>query len=396
MSLKGQSERIAIVYPTDNLVIVHCVRNVATLLARHGYLVDIFTYPSQETSALPTFTDPRISAWTAYIPARRDRPWYGRILPGRIYQPLNLRLRHSQAPYRCVIGVDPRGLLVADQMFRGIATPLAYYSLEMLLSYEVKTQAEKDLKKQELELSQRAAFVIALGEERAQLLARDNGLAAERTISLPNAPLGQGWDRRTKYLHKKFNLPSSTKIVLHAGATAAWACSHQLAHSTREWPDDWVLVLHRHVPWVYGHDYEEAIRYLAAPGRILFSIGPLPDDEYQALVASADIGVAFYAPQKGQTVADDNMRYIGLASGKLAYYLWAGIPTITTDLPALRRLVEQYVCGALVADPASTRAAIQQIIDAPDEYRQNAIACFDKEMCFERAFATVLKVISEL
>jgi len=52
--------------------------------------------------------------------------------------------------------------------------PIGYYSLELLLSYEVSTPAEEQLKAEERQLSRRAAFVVVQDEGRARLLVDDN------------------------------------------------------------------------------------------------------------------------------------------------------------------------------------------------------------------------------
>src|SRR5438552_3750555 len=83
-----------------------------------------------------------------------------------------------------LIGVDPDGLMLAHGLARG--APLGYFSLELLLSYELSTAADAQLKARERELSRQAAFVVVQDEARARLLADDNGLAWERLVLVPN------------------------------------------------------------------------------------------------------------------------------------------------------------------------------------------------------------------
>src|SRR5581483_11920877 len=93
-----------------------------------------------------------------------------------------------ETPCACMIGVDPDGLELAHSLARG--APLGYYSLELLLSYELTTPADRQLKARERELSHQAAFVVVQDEERGRLLAEDNALAWERLVLVPNAPAG--------------------------------------------------------------------------------------------------------------------------------------------------------------------------------------------------------------
>ena len=62
----------------------------------------------------------------------------------------------------CVIGVDPDGLALAHDLAHG--APVGYYSLELLLSYEVSDRRRGAAQSQERELSRQAAFVVVQDE----------------------------------------------------------------------------------------------------------------------------------------------------------------------------------------------------------------------------------------
>lgn len=395
---KNNQRRVAIVHPYTNLDSVPSVYNTAVLLARHGYLVDVFTR-FDDRHHPPEFDDDRIAVLSIEPPPRSEWPWLWRALPGRFYYrwhwPTRSLLRHRQAPYTCVIGVDPPGLVTAQALAATVKAPLAYYSLELLLSYEVSTEEERELKAKELALSRQACLVIIQDEERAGLLIRDNNLAPERVVCVPNAPLGKAHVRRSDYLRRKFGISSKTRIVLHSGSLGAWAGTHQLMLATREWPDDWLLICHtRYRPMGFMPDYLEALRCLAKPGSVLFSTEPVPAQEYAELVASADVGIVYYCPIPGSSVyTQDNIRYIGLSSGKLAAYLQAGVPVVVNTIPSLQRLVDAYGCGVVVENPAHNREAIERILADYPTYCANAVRCFDQEMDFEGKFQQVLKAL---
>ena len=50
--------------------------------------------------------------------------------------------------------------------------------------------------------------------------------------------------------------------------------------------------------------------------------------EGRVLIDGADVGLAFYVPTGGSSFTGTNVGTIGLSSGKLAYYLRAGLPVI--------------------------------------------------------------------
>jgi len=169
-----KEQRVAIVYPDASLDTVPSLHAAALLLSEHGYLVDVFTFESAHY-ATPVFDNgrvnlrlPRSDAFLNdlvrhYRSARALLPkldvvstWANKswgitrrwvpILPHLIRA---WRL-HRQNPYRCVIGVDPVGLLQGNYLARLIRAPLVYYSLELLLSHERRKPADQRLKKREI------------------------------------------------------------------------------------------------------------------------------------------------------------------------------------------------------------------------------------------------------
>lgn len=386
--------RIGIVYPYGNLDSVPSLRSAAVLLAQHGYWVDIYTQ-LDDAHLPPAFDHERISVLPAF--ERLATMGFGRLMPGPIYRPFQALRRHRAVRYLCIIGVDPAGLVCAKSLARWVRAPLAYYSLELLLSYEVNTDRDQELKAQEIALSREAAFVIIQDDERAELLARDNGLATDRIITVPNAPLGTARREPSDFLRKRFNLSEDTTIVLHAGSIADWACTHQLIESTHDWPDDWVLIFHTRQRVTQDSPLLATILpHLVGTQRVLLSTDPVPHDEYPSLVQSAGIGIAFYCTKEGSTYTQDNIRYIGLSSGKLAYYLQYGLPVVVSEISSLRRLTATYGCGEVAKDPSLTRASIERILSNYDRYSQGAIACFNREFDFVSRFKRVLKVLDRL
>jgi hypothetical protein len=388
---------VGIVHPWANFDSIPSLYNAALLLARHGYRVDAFTL-SDRLHLPPSFSQ---DSGVQVVPLWAHQPnaiaGLARLVPVKLLWRLDLLARHARAPYRCLIGVDPRGLVIARDMAALIGVPLAYYSLELLLSYELDKEEDRALKAQERAASQKAAFSIIQDEERARLLIRDNQLAPDKVVTVPNAPLGPACRRRSDYLRRRFDIPAHKRIVLHAGNLGAPMGSHQLVHSTREWPDDWVLVCHTRLRYAEsGRSYLAALRYLAHPDRVIFSTEPVPQSEYLDLVCSADVGVAFYCPTPGLSLWQDNIRYIGLSSGKFAYHLSVGTPVLVNDANSLRQLVETYRCGAWTSDPAVTRPGIERILADYDAYCDNALTCFNQILDYESAFQAVLARLEAL
>jgi hypothetical protein len=122
----------------------------------------------------------------------------------------------------------------------------------------------------------------------------------------------------------------------------------------------------------------------------------VPDPVYRQIVQSADVGVVFYHRQPGSLYLQDNIHYIGLSSGKLAYLLQAGVPVLLSPQPTLRRLADTYQCGLVVTDPSELNPALTALLADYDRYSANAVRCFTQELDFARAFQAVLQAFDRL
>ena len=302
---------------------------------------------------------------------------------------------HRLRPFQCVIGVDPHGLLQAHSLVRFLRVPIVYYSLELLPSDEVSNPAHRRLKQKEVTISRNAEFVIIQDQERARLLAEDNRIPMERFALVPNAPLGPARRRPSHHWHRQFNLPSDTRIVLHAGSIEPWTAITEIVDSVRSWPENWVLVIHTRYHAESSSEVER-LRESASPSRIFFSLKPVSRQEYDALVDGADIGIAFYVPILGSPSWQRNVQAVGLSSGKVAYYLRAGLPVIVNDHASISELVQREACGKSVRHARDIGVAIAEIARRYQEYSDKACKAFDGYFDFARGFEKVASRIDSL
>ncbi len=396
--MSAKHKRVAIVYPFANIDSVPSMVNTVDLLVKAGYWVDVFTGFS-DLYVKPNFTSEMVTVLPLDGISPSEWGVFWKIIPGRIssryHWPISIRMRHQQIPYVCVIGVDPEGLVRAKKIADWVGVPLVYYSLELLLSYEIITPEVRLLKEEEVVLSREAAFLIIQDNERAELIIKDNSLIQDRVVTVPNAPLGYAELKRSNYLREKYKLSSETKIILHTGSLGAWTGIHQLLFSTHDWPDNWVLVVHtRYTP--PNIDYLTTLKYIANPDRVIFSTEPLARELYPEVVCSADIGVVFYVPQPGSTYTQDNVKFIGKSSGKFAYYTKYGIPILINSDSTLTSDVRKYCLGSIAENPEITRQAIEKILDEYPAYCQNTLVYFQTHLDFSQSFDKVLDRISSL
>jgi hypothetical protein len=411
--------RVSIVYPRANLDTIPSLVNTADLLAQHGYAVDVLTYSNPATPPA-RFDSPNVRVRSLGVEglttpalggALRRGGWLRRVARAplaRGYRVLGAGIaRGSQAVARartlvprpgaarqlCVIGVDPDGLVLAHSLARG--APVAYYSLELLLSYELRTAADARLKADERRLSRQAAFVIVQDEQRGKLLADDNDIPWDRVVLVPNAPAGPARRKRSDYWHARLGLAPDQRVVLHAGSLGDWTGIEDILESVPHWPASWVLVVHTRYD-AESSPYVERLRARATHGRVFFSLKPVSRQDYDELVDGADVGLAFYVPTGDSSFTQRNIQTIGLSSGKLAYYLRAGLPVVVNAAASVAPLLEGDGSGISVAGADDIPRALARVEAAYAQYSQGACAFFERHLDFGRGFAEVIRRIDHL
>jgi glycosyltransferase involved in cell wall biosynthesis len=295
----------------------------------------------------------------------------------------------------CFIGVDPDGLILADQLRQGTGAALGYYSLELLLADEVGTDADRKLKHTELELSRQAAMVIIQDPERGRLLAQDNGLDPHRLVFVPNAPLGPPRRQPSQFWHDRFGLDPRSRVVLHSGSLGDWTGIDQVVDSVRSWPSEWVLVIHTRYD-AQSSEYVEQLRRHAVAGRVFFSLKPVARADYPALVDGADAALALYVRSDESALTGRNIEAIGLSSGKLASALQSGVPVIVNRATSAANLVEREDCGVVVGAASEIGPALVRISAEEDEMSVRACRVFERSFDVERAFDSVVQRLDAL
>lgn len=289
--------------------------------------------------------------------------------------------------YKCFIGVEPEGLIVAGMIGEKQKIPVVYYNMELRLSSEIRTIAEKVIKKYEKIFNKTAVLTIIQDEERARLLASDNEARMQEFLIVPVCADGPRFEQRTDWLRRKFNLSDIDRIVLYAGFISDWASCEELAKSAVSWPKNRILIIHSH--GYYDPAYLQKVKKYEGE-KVKISLDPVPYDDLSSFLASADIGIALYKD------IGKNFTAIGSASGKLAHYLKSGLPVITNDYPSIKKIIDSYDCGVCIDSPQKITDAMEKIFEEYDIMRQNAFRCYEDNYMFSKNFSKVIDRIKSL
>lgn len=309
--------------------------------------------------------------------------------------------RVRERNYKVLIGVDAYGLIIAGIVSFFLKTRVAYLSLEILSTksnyvslkqkgFAVRTAYvihHATTKMMEKYFHRRACLTIIQDAKRWEALCRLNKVRHDAdVIFVPNSPLKDdgGPPPNSRYLRKKYAIPDRKRVVLYAGSLGKWTGIDRVLANVRSWPDDVVFVIHgRGNPeFVESLGKEIEKRY---PQGVYLSLEQLREDEYNALLRSADVGIVWY-----NDAADPNVYTIGAASGKMFYYLKFGLPVITNNWPGLPEIVDSHKCGVCVENEEGMGAAIGMVLQDYRSYSENAVKCFESYE-FSRHYQKVIE-----
>lgn len=282
-----------------------------------------------------------------------------------------------RGPHDVVVGVDPLGICVAARLNQRARRPLSYISFELLFEDETETDYERELKARERQAVSGCDLFLLQDEGRRDAFCLENGVAAHACELVPVAPV-DAHPPRTDYLRDRLGLGPDVAIVLYQGSLYDWSCRHEFEELASYWPDNVRLVIHsREAPRRRMRKYMAAME---AGGRIRFTAEPVSPPELAVLTASADVGLASYRTSPDNWYTGDNLKHIGLSSGKISYYAMAGLPVLARSLPSTDRVLEAGGFGASYAKLADSAGALQRILASRDAMGRAARRFYEERL----------------
>jgi glycosyltransferase involved in cell wall biosynthesis len=208
----------------------------------------------------------------------------------------------------------------------------------LMFEQELESPTERQMKVRERAAIKRSFLFLIQDEVRRELFCTENGIDPEACELVPVAPVDVH-PRRTDYLRERFGIDKSTLIVLYQGSLCSWSCIEQFQELVSSWgPQRCLVVNSRDKP---GPRLTEFMRELAASGPIYFTTDPVPADALPLLTASADVGLVSYRPGPTNWATGNNLRYVGLSSGKIAFYTMCGLPILARYLASISSTIEK-------------------------------------------------------
>ena len=241
-----------------------------------------------------------------------------------------LNLFYLKEKYDLIIGVDRLGLIWADCFSKNFKSPYALISYEIFFCGETS----KSFKRPEIRASKGVSFAIVQDSERADKLSEENKIDKKKLIQIPVASSFSKQYKKSMSLHHKLRIPLEKKILIFIGSVAKWTCIDRVLSQLIRFPSSWVLVLHDGCgnikPKVNSMLVELNLDPISIADRLYCSDlkSPTTEDMHR-LLHSADLGLCMYCPTYSSMYTGNNLKYIGLASGKTMTYLQHGLPVVT-------------------------------------------------------------------
>jgi glycosyltransferase involved in cell wall biosynthesis len=275
------------------------------------------------------------------------------------------------------LAIDHEGLLAAIQLREKRNSKLIYLSFELFLESEATSTEEFELSRLHEHALRSVDGLIIQDEVRRDLLLRGIASRPTRTVLLPVAPQYRQ-SKRTTYLHHRLGIPSTHKIILFQGSIYFWSGIHEWEAFLEMWPENWTLVVHS------GNEInareKRFIERLNRFRNFRFSDEPLTPDELPLMTSSSDVGLISYHPVPSHWTCNENLRAVGLSSGKFSYFMMCGIPVICNRKTNLSEIVKNANVGELFSTVEQSIVAIKKILGNYEEYSANASKFFSTRL----------------
>lgn len=339
-----------------------CFREPILRLAEEGWAVDLYTSLSSLHPA-PAFGFENVTL----VPIRMTKGGAAALVA---------RLAARRPKYDWLFAVPQWSLHYASVAASMARIPMACLSDELTADVEAASAEQKRWRRRERLAHQQCAFTIALSEERAEFIRRENGLGTEHPIfTVPNAASGPARRLTSRYYQDTLGIDANKRVVVHAGS---WWWKRQfpdLEMAPQSWNGKTVLVFQGRLA-----------NHLGAPAahpNLRVSETVLPAALMDYAVSSATVGLALYDS------STENNRRMGTASGKVLLYLKNMLPVIVSAHPSFD-WIEREGCGILVSSLDQIEAAVDRIAADYDRYTHNVKRFYDERLDFNRTFTPVL------
>lgn len=190
--------------------------------------------------------------------------------------------------------------------------------------------------------------------------------------------------KRSRVLHERLHIPAHKKIVLYQGGLAKGRGIETLIKSLRFLKEKFVIVL-----LGYGHvDYYLSFAEKYNVKHMVYFYPAVNKQKLISLTASADVGCVLSE--------DIDLNKLYALPNKLFEYIMGGLPVVSSDLPELRKVIQEEDIGLLVNPQSSIEvaAAIQEVVLPSnwETYHVNSLRAAKEKYNWEKEVKGLLEI----
>jgi glycogen(starch) synthase len=229
----------------------------------------------------------------------------------------------------------------------------------------------------------RVDTVIVSGDLDADLIKKRFELKVRPTVLLNTPPYN---DVVQSPLRQACKLDAHTPLVIYQGVVHHGRGLEPFFHAMKYMSDVHLAVLGDGPAMA---DLQRSARQIGVSDRVHW-LGSVPYDELHAYTCGADVGLCLIEPL--------SLSYEYALPNKLFEYMNARIPSIVSNLPALRLHIEKYPVGGLVdrtLEPLEIARVTRSLFDVHQAASMRAACESIRELSYEHQVAGVIATIED-
>ena len=220
-----------------------------------------------------------------------------------------------------IISVDRVGLIISTMLVEKLCVKHVHWSFEITFEEEVGSV----YKRLERNLLKRVDAVLIQDLIRADVFAKENEYNKKNIHVVPLSSRGPV-NKCQFRVRDQLGIRPHDKVCLFMGSTAKWTMLSSVLATVNKWPDDWKLLI------VSDKNINEGYPTISAnPKVFIYNKRFEFVDDMANLMNGINLGIGFYDPDYNGKYTGKNLKYLGLASGKLNTYLRYNIPILMND-----------------------------------------------------------------
>jgi hypothetical protein len=386
-----RAKKILIVHPEGNFNNNPNLSGIIELLCEIGYAVTILSVSKNFYQVAPCANASLLlqNKWVGKIKEKLCNSFENLDELRKYYRPFMMNMQK----YDLVIGVDRQGVIEASLIADHLGAPYGFISYEIFFAEECGAH----FKSAEIQACRNVAFVVTQDGMRAAHLCKENSIPLEKTVIIPVAGRGVKKAKKNHFLNTMLNISEDNRIALFAGALDERNMINEIVGGLSYWPTNWAVVLHGR----YGRmdiqslNVHGRLERLDQASNLFFSTEAIPDiRQMSKLIHSADLGIAFSKPTFDSIYTGNNIKYLGLSSGKISLYLQHGIPVLVNEIGEMSDYVREYQLGFVIDELSDIECLLKDYHKG--EWQQNCHEFFQEKLDLNVTSGPLLAVISAI